>query len=110
MYKKILITLPLLASVLTMNGLAQNKQTLEPLYGIHFEGNTLHIKVKSYGCTQQDHFTLKTQHHTDYTQLSIMRNKADQCRAMPRIISLPLVITDDVSQTPYKIENLFVKQ
>jgi hypothetical protein len=39
-----------------------------------------------------------------------MRNKADRCRAMPRIITLPLEIADDTAQAPYKIENRFVSK
>jgi len=82
-------------------------KVLEPLQAVQFFEKHLVIKVNSNGCTQPSHFKIETQQTKDVIQLSIHRQKADHCRAMPRMvdITLPFSATAD---SQYYITNPWI--
>jgi hypothetical protein len=98
------ISLIIIASLFTTLLVAQTMQTLEPLYGIQFSEKYLAIKVKSNGCTRAGNFQIETQEGETGIHLSIVREKIDQCRAMPHIVDLNLAFNIERDKQ-YYIEN-----
>jgi hypothetical protein len=80
---------------------------LEPLQAVQFFEQHLMIKVKSNGCTKASHFKIETQQNDDAIQVSIHRQKADQCRAMPRIVEITLPFTA-TANSQYYIANPWI--
>lgn len=80
---------------------------LEPLQSVQFFEQYLNIKVNSNGCTKPNHFVIKTQQHTGAVQLSIKRQQADRCRAMPRIVEIKLSFKASAN-THYYIANPWI--
>jgi hypothetical protein len=84
---------------------AQTKDTmkLEPLYGLQLVEQQFIIKVKSHGCTKVEDFIIDSVHSSDsqQTQLRIIRQQADHCRAMPHIIELALQFNTHADRSYY---------
>jgi len=79
----------LIACLVSMYAMAQTEH-LETLHGVSRSGDNLHIKVRSFGCTQADSFVIKKEKQG----LAIMRIKPDNCRRMPHIIDVILPLPE----------------
>ena len=77
----------------------------ERLYSLMFSAATLDIRVESYGCTKADDFVVEV----DNKAVTVLRKKADRCRAMPRIIELQLPLPE-LAKGDYSVTNAFVYQ
>ena len=109
MNTKSLSILLAMVGLISISSMAQTSHQLEPLYGIEFLKNAVKVSVKSTGCTKPEHFTIKTHEKEEATQLEIIRNKPDRCRAMPKIISLELELVNE-NRKPYELINVFVSR
>jgi hypothetical protein len=80
--------------------------SLETLYNVEIRKNAIWATVKSNGCTSEKNFQLQLT-ILDEQQLSasIIRTKADFCRAMPRIVSIELFSEQLVNNTSDVIIN-----
>lgn len=76
----------------------------ERLYSVTFSEKNLTIRVKSYGCTKAANFEVSVDRKN---VLTVLRTKADLCRAMPRVIELQLPLPD-LAEGDYRIMNAFV--
>mgnify|MGYP000704682630 CR=1 FL=1 len=75
----------------------------ERLHSLTFSATSLDIQVKSFGCTKAEDFRVQTDNNNE---LTIIRKKADRCRAMPRIIDLQLPLPELAEGDVY-IKNAF---
>ena len=82
-------------------------QSAEPLYGIQLIQDKVVIKVKSNGCTDAAHFDVQVSAEEGQHALLFVRNKADRCRKMPRIIRLELALSASSKTTKpvYRLVN-----
>ncbi|WP_448547052.1 hypothetical protein [Thalassotalea fusca] len=79
----------LIASLVSMYAMAQTDH-LETLYGVSRSDDNLHIKVRSFGCTQAESFVIEQKKQG----LAILRIKPDNCRRMPHIIDVVLPLPE----------------
>jgi len=102
----------LLASILSASAFATNSGKLEPLYGAQFTDEHIIIRVISSGCTRPEDFTMfvSGKGGTDYSVISIVRDRADRCRMRSHLITLHLELPGALAalNESYKLENLFV--
>lgn len=78
----------------------------EPLYSFDTEGDRLTIVVQSFGCTKAEHFELNTQlDENDKQIVTIMRNKPDLCRAMPRLMPVSMRLEYNSQRHPVSMTN-----
>jgi len=96
-----------LGGLLSFSAIAHNTATLEPLYGLTMHQNSITVIVKSNGCTKAEHFTVDQLQASDYTQINVMRQKPDRCRAMSRLMMVTLALKDNAKDS-YRINNGFV--
>jgi len=72
---------------------------LEPIYGHHVKKDVISFSVKSTGCTKPSDFSLELNYDIkDTTQVTLIRNQADKCRAMPRVTRIDLQLTTPAKQ------------
>lgn len=114
MLKQSLITIPVLAGILSLGVFAQNNSKPEPLYSAQFTNEYLIVEVTSNGCTRPEDFTIiaRGEAGVDYSAISLVRDKPDRCRAMPHLVSLQLELPGALAalKEPYQLENLFVSK
>jgi hypothetical protein len=107
----LVITL-LLAGILSPSLYANDSGKLEPLYGAQFTDKHIIIRVSSSGCTRPEHFTIHVSGKggTDYSVISIVRNRADRCRMQQHLVTLHLELPGALTalKEPYGLKNLFV--
>lgn len=65
--------------------------TVEPIYGFEAQTTALQFVVRSNGCTDITHFDLLLSEATDEDYaVTLVRNKRDKCKAMPKMLTLQL--------------------
>jgi hypothetical protein len=90
------------------NNIEIKKSNLETLFNVEIRTNSIWATVKSNGCTSEKNFKLQlTVIDKEQLSASIIRTKADFCRAMPRIISIELFSEQLVKNTGVIINNSF---
>ena len=106
MKKYILITLGVMLSGCILLGQASGGLSVGPerLYSLTFSEKTLDIQVESYGCTKANDFVIQVMNKNE---LLVLRNKADNCRAMPRVIDVQIPLPE-LAEGDYYIKNAYV--
>ena len=112
MIKNTLVITLLLAGILSSSAFANNVGKLEPLYGAQFTDKYVIIRVLSNGCTRPEHFTMHVSGKggTDYSVISIVRDRADSCRMRQHLVTLHLELPGALAalKESYGLKNLFV--
>lgn len=79
---------------------------IEPIYGFEVMRNKVKFVVISRGCTKREHFSLQmnaSEH--GHTELTLVRNKRDLCRAKPKRVQIELPFTEYPTTAQLKIGN-----
>ena len=112
MIRNTLVIMLLLASTFNTNTFANDIGKLEPLYGAQFTNKHVIIRVISNGCTRPEDFTLyaSSKGGTDYSVISIVRDRVDRCRMNSHLITLHLELPGALAalNESYKLKNQFV--
>ncbi len=112
MIRNTLVITLLLAGILSSSLFANDSGKLEPLYGAQFTDKHIIIRVSSSGCTRPEHFTIYASGKggTNYSVISIVRNKADRCRMQQHLVTLHLELPSALAalKESYGLKNLFV--
>jgi hypothetical protein len=88
---------------------AEEVSVAETIYGYKTNSQRLLVKVKSHGCTQSKHFSLRK---VDSTSYELVRNKPDYCKRMPMVVQIEMAApVNDVALTnPVAAEDSLKKQ
>ena len=77
---------------------------MEQIYGHHVKANVISFSVLSNGCTKPADFSLEFDYaKKDTTQITLIRNQADKCRAMPRVTNIEMPLTSPAEQANNKL-------